>query len=160
MVRLAPLAPRLLLGAVVAIAGCGSEAAAGGDPVSVTTAYMSAIQGNPDGGKAFLMVKSDQKLVGTTSASRFVAAHKGAKWSVVRVKWQPPGQTSEVNTKSACLVGDTLCVVTVQVEAGGTKAWFHFAVEKRYGPWQIIAVDEVDKAPDDLLPNGSEAHRA
>ena len=81
--------------------------------------------------------------------------------------WRFPGLTPTghpLQTKNACTVtppqGGQLCIVTVEVDAGSSKVWFHFDVENRYPPgkWEILNVTRVDTKPDDLLPNGNEAH--
>jgi hypothetical protein len=53
-----------------------------------------------------------------------------------------------------------LCIVTVEVDSGSTKVWFHFDVENRYpvGKWEIVGMSRVDTNASDLLPNGNEAH--
>ena len=126
---------------------------------------MKAVQGgDAAGGQQFLEAKSDEKITSSTAA-RYMADHKGATWKIVPVKYIPPGGTEPQETKKACLVGQPapaqICVVTVEVDAsGGKPVWFHLAIEQRYGPWQIITVDRVDTKPEDLLPQGSEAHKS
>jgi hypothetical protein len=83
---------------------------------------------------------------------------------VVAVPWVDPATKAPVTTKKACTVsppqGGQLCIVTVEVASGDSKVWFHFDVEDRYTPgsWLIVGVTEVTTRPDDLLPNGNEAH--
>jgi hypothetical protein len=50
--------------------------------------------------------------------------------------------------------------VIVEVDNESSKVWFHFDTEDRYTPgkWLILNVTRVDTKPDDLLPNGNEAH--
>lgn len=163
--NLAPVA-LLLVASAALLSGCGDSASAsGGDPAGVVDSYMKAVAGgNADAGQAFLEAKSDEKIT-KTDAGIYMSEHKGAEWKITPVSFIPPGKTDAEQTKSACLIGQPapaqICVVTVEVDAsGGKPVWFHFSVENRYGPWQIIACDRVDTKPDDLLPSGSEAHKA
>jgi hypothetical protein len=157
----------LVLTASAALAACGSSGSAGTttDPIATTEGYMKAIEGGKaDGGQEFLEtnISDGIPLTGATSASKYMAANKGAKWEVAEVSYPDPGSTTAKPTKKACLVtppqGGQLCVVTVTVSTA-KPAYFHFAVETRYDPgWRILNVDEVDGKPDNLLPTGNEAH--
>lgn len=148
--------------------GCGTSASAagGGDAVSVAQGYLDAVKGNPDGGQAFLETESTEKLTGSTSLSRFLGTNKSAHAKIVPVQWIPVGGSSPVSSKKQCLIGQPapsqICIVTVQVDGGKPgPAYFHIVVENRYtAKWQIINVDQVDKAPDNLLPTGNQAHTA
>jgi hypothetical protein len=148
------------------LSACGQGAAAGGDdPVAVVQAYMTAIQGgDASAGQAELESKSDEKIDGSTPASRYIAAHKGAAWKILTLNWIPPGSTAATSTQKECLIGapppSQICEVVVEVDGGGGKVWFGFAVENRYGPYQIISVDRNDTKPENLLPQGTEAHSA
>jgi hypothetical protein len=156
---------------LVALAACGESNAGASlsDPVQVTEGYMNAVAGgNKDGGLTYLEtdINDGIALTDSTSASRFMAAHKGAKWMIVQVNYPDPGTTNPKPTKKACTVippqGGDICIVTVQVDADGKPTWFHFTVENRYHPgsWRIVDVDQVDQKPDNLLPAGNEAHSA
>jgi hypothetical protein len=121
--------------------------------------------GNKDGGITYLEANINDgiALTDATSASRFMAAHKGPKWSIVTINYPDPGSNNPKPTKKACTVqppqGGQICIVTVQVDAGDKPVWFHFTVETRYDKgWRIIDVDQVDTKPDNLLPTGNEAH--
>jgi hypothetical protein len=163
-----PLLAIVGLGLLPVLAGgCGSSASAGGgNPVAVAQGYLDAVKGNPDGGAAFLETESTEKLTGSTSLSRFLGKNKGATAKVVPVQWIPVGGGSPVSSKQECLVGQPapsqICIVTVEVDGGKpAAAYFHLVIENRYtGKWQIINVDQVDKAPDNLLPSGNQAHTA
>jgi hypothetical protein len=157
----------VLAGGVV-LSACGASAGTAGatsDPVALTEAYMKAVEGGTaDGGQEFLEkdINDGIPLTGATSASKYMAANKGAKWEIATVNYPDPGTTTAKPTKKACLVvppqGGQACVVTVQVNTA-KPAWFHFAVETRYHPdWRILDVDQVDGKPDNLLPSGNEAH--
>lgn len=162
----------LLAAAAAVLPACGTPAGATDttDPVAVVEGYMKAVQdGKQDGGVEFLEnnINDGIALTGSTSASRFVAANKGAtKWAVVTINYPDPGSTSPKPTKKACTVippqGGQLCIVTVQVDASGKPpVWFHFSVESRYDPgWRIVNADQVEGKPDNLLPTGNEAHIA
>jgi hypothetical protein len=161
----------LVAAAAAVLPACGTPAGAAdlSDPVNVVEGYMKAVQdGKADGGQEFLEknINDGIALTGSTSASRYIAANKGAKWQVVTVNYADPGSTTAKPTKKACLVippqGGMLCVVTVQVDATGKQpVWFHFSVESRYDPgWRIVNVDQVEGKPDNLLPTGNEAHIA
>jgi hypothetical protein len=157
-----------VLGLAAGLSACGSTAASADATVNVVEGYMKAVQdGAIDGGQTFLEAKSDEAVTGSTSASRYMAAHKSAPWKVSTVSFPPLGSTSAAPTKTACLVGaggpgdSQICIVTVEVDAPGAQpVWFHFDCELRYGPWQIINVDRVDTKPDDLLPSGNEATKS
>ncbi|HEY8741094.1 MAG TPA: hypothetical protein VIN56_10930 [Candidatus Dormibacteraeota bacterium] len=154
-----------LLGLPMVATGCG---AAGGDPVAVAQDYINAVKGNPAGGTQFLESESTEKLTGSTSLSRFLGTNKGATAEIVSLPWIPPTQSAAVPSKKQCLIGQgnpapsQICIVTVKVTGGKpAPAYFHINFENRYtGKWQIINVDEVDKAPDNLLPTGNQAHGA
>jgi len=162
IVGLALFGPALLS----ACGGGGSSAgtASGGDPVSVAEGYMNAVKSNPKGGLEFLVTESTEKVTGDTTLSRFMAANKGANAKVVPISWIPVGGGTAVPSKKQCLIGQPapsqICIVTLEVTGGKpSPVYFHVIVENRYGPkWQIINVDQVDKAPDNLLPSGNEAH--
>ena len=121
---------------------------------------MTAVASDPNGGQQYLESKSDEKLTGSTPASRFMAAHKGATWKVVPVAGF--GLTgAEGTSPNYCLALTNICIVTVEIDAG-SPAYFHFAVENRYSttpPWLIIGVDEAT-SPTDGLPTGNSAHSA
>ncbi|MEA2646975.1 MAG: hypothetical protein QOE92_2058 [Chloroflexota bacterium] len=130
---------------------------------------MKAVEaGNKDAGKEFLQqdINDGIALTGSTSASRYMAEHKGSKWQVVTVNYAEPNSDAAQPTKKACQIGQPppsqMCVVTVQVDGGAKPVWFHFAVEDRYpsGTEKIVNVEMVDTKPDDLLPTGNEAHKA
>jgi hypothetical protein len=151
------------------LCGCGAAAAAANtkDPVSTVEGYMQAVSGGDAAAEAPYLetnINDGIPLTGPTSASRYMASHKGAKWRVVAVPWVDPATKAPVTTKKACTVsppqGGQLCIVTVEVASGDSKVWFHFDVEDRYTPgsWLIVGVTEVTTRPDDLLPNGNEAH--
>ncbi|MGI8607949.1 MAG: hypothetical protein ACR2MY_01785 [Candidatus Dormibacteria bacterium] len=157
-----------LVGLPVALAGCGGggggAAANGGDPVAVAQGYIDAVKTTPSGGLQFLESESTEKLTGPTSLSRYLAANKGATAEILTLPWIPPGGTTGAPSKKQCLVvppqGGQICIVTVEVKAGGKSRYFHLNLETRYVPgvFQIIDVDEVSK-PDELLPTGNEAHQ-
>jgi hypothetical protein len=151
----------LLLGA------CGGGSAVGGDdPVGVAQGYIDAVKSGPGGGQAFLETESTEKLTSDTSLSRFLAANKGASAKILSLPWIPPGKDAPVASKKQCLIGQPapgqICIVTVEVSGGKpSPAYFHIVLENRYtGKFQIINVDQVDKAPDNLLPTGGQAHKA
>ena len=159
----------LFLSGLTLLSACGGSSASAGtttDPVATTEGYMKAVEGGQaDGGLAFLEsnILDGIALTGPTSVSKYMAANKGAKWSTATVNYPDPGSTNPKPTKKACLVtppqGGQVCVVTVQVDASGKTAYFHFSVETRYDPgWRIMDVDQVDQKPDNLLPSGNEAH--
>ena len=161
----------VFLSGLTLLAACGGSSASAGattDPIATTEGYMKAIEGgDANAGVAFLEknISDGIALTGDTSASKFMAANKGAKWSTATVNFADPGSTTAKPTKKACLVtppqGGQICIVTVQVDANGKTAYFHFTVESRYDPgWRIIDVDQVDQKPDNLLPSGNEAHLA
>jgi len=158
----------VLFVATLALASCGGGAASAtnsGDPVAVGQGYIDAVSSNPGGGLQFLESESTEKLTGSTSLSRYMAANKGATAQILAVPWIPPGTTSSSPMKKQCLVippqGGQLCIVTVEVKAGSKTRYFHLNLEMRYipGVFQIINVDAVSK-PDELLPNGNEAHQS
>ncbi|MFN2464208.1 MAG: hypothetical protein ABR573_09950 [Candidatus Dormibacteria bacterium] len=163
--------PQLLLATALVpalLAGCGGgggSAGGGGDPVAVASGYANAVKGNPKGGLGFLVTESTEKVTGDTTLSRFMAANKGATPKVATISWIPVGGSTAVPSQKECLVGQPLpsqiCIVTLEVTGGKpSPAYFHVVVENRYGgKWQIINVDMVDKAPDNLLPSGNEAHK-
>ena len=166
-----PSARTLLATTIVGLvlSGCGAAVAAANtkDPVSTVEGYMQAVSnGDAAAGQPYLETNINDgiPLKGPTSASRFMASHKGAKWQVVAVPWVDPVTKSPVTAKKACTVappqGGQLCIVTVEVDSAKDKVWFHFDVEDRYTPgsWLIVNVTEVTTKPDDLLPNGNEAH--
>jgi hypothetical protein len=151
------------------LCGCGAAAAAANtkDPVSTVEGYMQAVStGDAAAGQPYLQTNINDgiPITGPTTASRYMGAHKGAKWQVVAVPWVDPVTKAPVTTKKACTVpppqGGQLCIVTVEVDSGSSKVWFHFDTEDRYTPasWLIVNVTEVTTKPDDLLPNGPEAH--
>jgi|GEM_PF-2688939 len=153
-------------GVVLSACGDAAGAASANDPVSVVTGYMQAIGGGQQGAaKAFLQkdINDGIPLKEPTTTSRYVSQHKGAKWQIVAVPWAD-AHGNPLQTKDACTVtppqGGQLCIVTVEVDTGSSKVWFHFDVENRYPPgkWEILNVTRVDTKPDDLLPNGNEAH--
>ena len=154
--------------AVVAMSACGEAGGSANttNPVSTVTGYMQAVASDPGGGQAFLETNINDgiPLTGPTTASRYLADHKGAQWQVVAVPWVDPASKANVTTKKACTVlppqGGQLCLVVVEVDNGSNKVWFHFDTEDRYTPgkWLILNVTRVDTRPDDLLPNGNEAH--
>jgi hypothetical protein len=162
------VAGTMALGVVLTACGGGGAAASLDDPVAVAQGYMQAVAGgDANGGLAYLEtdINDGIALTDSTTASRYMAAHKGAKWQIVTVNYPPPGGTAPVPTKKACTVvppqGGEICIVTAQVDAGDKPVWFHFSVEKRYGSgWHILDVDQVDTKPDNLLPTGNEAHSA
>jgi hypothetical protein len=147
------------------LAGCGQTAAASlNDPVATVTGYMeAAAKGDTNGAKQFLQTDindGNPPATEPTTASQYLAQHKGATWKIVEVPW--------VNgtTKKACTVvppqGGELCIVTVEIDAPEAKpVWFHFDVESRYPPgkWLIVNVTEVTTKADDGLPTGNEAHQ-
>ena len=151
------------------LGGCGTSATAADtkDPVSTVSGYMKAIEnGDESAGKPYLETNINDGIpLTTTSASRFMKDHKGAKWQIIAVPWVDPATKSPIETKKACTVpppqGGQLCIVTVEVDAGSTKTYFHFDVEDRYTPgsWLIIGCTEVAK-PTDALPSGNEAFAA
>lgn len=157
-----------VIAAGVVLSACGEAAGAtsANDPVSVVTGYMKAAAGRQQSAaQAFLQkdISDGIPLKEPTPASSYVAQHKGAKWQVVAVPWADAHGTA-TQTKDACTVtppqGGQLCIVTVEVDSGSSKVWFHFDVENRYPPgkWEILNMTRVDTKPADLLPNGSEAH--
>ena len=162
------LALGLMAGSATGLSACGQSAAATGasDPVSVVSSYMKDVQGgNKDGGQLFLInhPEAQEVLSGATPASVYMSSHKGTQWQVVAVPWVAPGSTAQpAPMKSACLIGkpppSQVCLITIQVGAGDSSAYFRFAVEDRYGPNRIISVDRVKNA-NDLLPTGKEAHQ-
>jgi hypothetical protein len=149
-------------------AGCGGSggAAAAGDPVSVTDAYINAVKGNPDGGQQYLESEPTEKVTGSTSLSRFLGTNKSAKAEIVPINWIPPNGDTPQPSKQQCLIGQPppaqICIVTVQVTGGKPNpVYFHVVLENRYtGKWEIIDVDTVDGKPENLLPSGNEAHKA
>jgi hypothetical protein len=152
----------------VALTACGDTGSAANttDPVSTVTGYMQAAAADVAGGQPFLETNINDgiPLTGPTTASHYLANHKGAKWQIVAVPWVDPVSKSNVTTKKACTVlppqGGQMCLVTAEVSSGDTKVWFHFDTEDRYTPgkWLILNVTRVDTSPTDLLPNGNEAH--
>ena len=149
------------------LSGCGESATAADtkDPVSTVSGYMKAIEnGDEAAGKPYLETNINDgiPLTGSTPASRFMKAHKGAKWQIVAVPWVDPATKAPTTTKKACTVpppqGGQLCIVTVEVDTGSQKTYFHFDTEDRYTPgsWLILNVTEVAK-PTDSLPSGNEA---
>ena len=155
----------------VVLSACGGGAAGGAslnDPVAVTEGYMGAVAGgDKNGGLQYLEtdINDGIALTDSTTASRYMAAHKGAKWETVTVQYPDPGSNAPKATKKACTVtppqGGQICIVTIQVTATDKPVWFHFNVETRYGSgWHIVDVDQVDTRPDNLLPTGNEAHTA
>ena len=153
--------------AAVLISGCGGGAAAGGnDPVGVAQAYIDAAKGNPTAAQQYLETESTEKLTGETSLTRFLAANKSATLKIATISWTPPDGTAALPSKSECLIGQPapaqICIVTVAADGGKAgPVWFHVVLEKRYTPtWLIINVDMVEKAPDNLLPSGNQAHKA
>jgi len=152
-----------------ALAACGGSAGAGGaadDPVKVAQGYADAVKGNPKGGLEFLVTESTEKVTADTTLSRFLGANKGASPKVATVNWIPVGGTVPQPTQKECLIGQPapsqICIVTIAVTGGKpSPAYFHVIVENRYaaGKWQIINVDMVDKAPDNGLPSGNQAHQ-
>lgn len=165
------LALPALAGLGLVLAACGpnaSAAASAKDPVEAVDGYMKAVEGgSKDAGAEFLQtdINDGIALKSSTSASRYLADNKGAKWQVVTVSYADPTSDTAKPTQKACLIGQPpptqLCVVTVQVDGGPKQVWFHFAVESRYPPgvWKILNVEMVDTKPDDLLPTGNEAHK-
>jgi hypothetical protein len=151
----------------VVLSACGEAgAASANDPVSVVTGYMQAVGGGQQSAaQAFLQkdINDGIPLKEPTTTSRYVSQHKGAKWQIVAVPWAD-AHGNPLQTKDACTVtppqGGQLCIVTVEVDTGSSKVWFHFDVENRYPPgkWEILNVTRVDTKPEDLLPNGNEAH--
>jgi hypothetical protein len=152
------------------LGGCGTSATAADtkDPVATVSGYMKGVEnGDDSAGKPFLEtnVNDGIPLTGPTPASRFLKDHKGAKWQIIAVPWVDAATKSPIETKKACTVpppqGGQLCLVTVEVDAGSQKAYFHFDLEDRYtsGSWLIIGVTEVAK-PTDRLPTGNEAFSA
>jgi hypothetical protein len=153
----------------VVLSACGGAAAAANttDPVATVSGYMQAVQGgDAAAGQPYLEANINDgiPLKGPTTASRYMGSHKGAKWVLVAVPWVDPVTKAPVTTKKACTVpppqGGQLCIVTVEVDSGSSKVWFHFDTEDRYTPgsWLILNVTEVSTKPDDGLPNGNEAH--
>ncbi len=151
------------------LSGCGGGAVAADthDAVATVGGYMKAVAGgDSSAGQAYLETNINDgiPLAGATTASKYLSAHKGAKWEVVAIPWVDPQSKAAVTTKKACTVlppqGGQMCLVTVQVSSGSNKTWFHFDVEDRYTPgsWLIINVTEVATSPTELLPNGNEAH--
>ena len=159
------LAPTALL--LIGLGGCGTSATAADtkDPVSTVSGYMKAIEnGDESAGKPYLETNINDgiPLTGPTPASRYLKDHKGARWQIIAVPWVDPATKAPTTTKKACTVpppqGGQMCIVTVEVDAGSQKTYFHFDVEDRYTPgsWLIVNVTEVAK-PTDALPNGNEA---
>ena len=152
---------------VLLVSACGTAATtSAGDPVAVVTGYMQAtVGGQATAAAAYLQkdISDGIPLQDPTPAAIYLAKHKGAKWQVVEVPWADAHGTA-TQTNNACTVtppqGGQLCIVTVEVDAGSDKVWFHFDVESRYPPgkWVILNVTRVDTKPGDLLPNGNEAH--
>ena len=152
------------------LTGCGGSAAGGGaagdDPVAVAQAYANAVKDNPKGGLDLLETESTEKVTGDTTLSRFMAANKGSAGKVATINWIPVGASAPVPSQKECLIGQPapsqICIVTIAVTGGKpSPAYFHVIVEKRYtAKWLIINVDMVDKAPDNLLPSGNQAHAA
>jgi hypothetical protein len=148
-----------------ALAGCGENAAASlSDPLSTVTGYMTAVaKGDTAGATAFLQTDindGNPPVTEPTTASSYLAAHKGATWKIVAVPWV------NGDTQKACTVvppqGGALCIVTVEVDASGAPpVWFHCDVESRYPPgkWLIVNVTEVTTKASDGLPTGNEAHQ-
>lgn len=158
----------LLAAGLALLAGCGTAVGAANtkDPVSTVEGYMQAVQGgDASAGQGYLETNINDgiALTGSTTASKYMAAHKGAKWHVVAVPWVDPSTKAPVTTKKACTVlppqGGQMCLVTVEVDSGDSKVWLHFDIEDRYTPgsWLIVNVTEVAK-PTDALPNGNEAY--
>jgi len=156
----------LLFPALLSACGGSASAGAGDNPVAVAQGYANAVKGNPKGGLEFLVTESTEKVTGDTTLSRFLAANKGATPKVATINWIPVGATVPVPSQKECLIGQPapsqVCIVTVVVTGGKpSPAYFHVVLENRYtGKWQIINVDMVDKAPDNLLPSGNQAHGA
>lgn len=134
--------------------------------MAVAQDYANAVKANPRGGLEFLVAESTEKVTGDTTLSRFLAANKGASPKIATVNWIPVNGSAAVPSQKECLIGQPapsqICIVTVAVTGGKpSPAYFHVVLEKRYtGKWQIIDVDMVDKAPDNLLPSGNQAHSA
>jgi hypothetical protein len=152
----------------IVLSGCGEAAGGAGanDPVAVVTGYMQAVAGGQTSAAAVFLQKDINDgipLKEPTPASSYVSQHKGAQWQIVAVPWADAAGNA-TQTKDACTVtppqGGQLCIVTVEVDSGSSKVWFHFDVENRYpvGKWEIVNVTRVDTKPGDLLPNGNEAH--
>ena len=158
----------LLTAAGMALSACGEAASASSanDPVSVVQGYMQALAGGQSAAaQAFLQkdISDGIPLKEPTPATTYLSQHKGAQWEIIAVPWAD-AHNNPITTKDACTVtppqGGQLCIVTVQVTSGSSKVWFHFDVENRYPPgkWEIVNLTRVDTKPDDLLPNGNEAH--
>src|SRR6202022_373206 len=93
----------------VALSGCGAAAAAANtkDPVSTVEGYMQAVSGGDSAaGQPYLETNINDgiPLTGPTTASRYMASHKGAKGQVVAVPWVDPVTKAPVTTKKACTV--------------------------------------------------------
>jgi hypothetical protein len=156
----------LVSAAGVLVSGCGEAASASGanDPVSLVQGYMQAAAAGQSGA-AFLQkdISDGIPIKEPTPVTTYLTAHKGAQWQIVAVPWAD-AHNNPISTKDACTVtppqGGQLCIVTVEVSSGSSKVWFHFDVENRYPPgkWEILNVTRVDTKPEDLLPNGNEAH--
>src|SRR6202165_1998626 len=77
------------------LSGCGGNAAAANttDPVTTASGYMQAVAGG-DGaaGQPYLETNINDgiPLKGPTTATRYMAAHKGDRWRVVAVPWVDP----------------------------------------------------------------------
>jgi hypothetical protein len=153
-------------GLVLSACGEAAGAASANDPVSVVNGYMQAAAGGQSSAaQAFLQkdISDGIPVKEPTPASSYVSRHQGAKWQIVAVPWAD-AHGDPMQTKDACTVtppqGGQLCIVTVEVDSGSSKVWFHFDVENRYPPgkWEILDVTRVDTKPSDGLPNGNEAH--
>src|SRR6202022_4911672 len=88
----------------VALSGCGAAAAAANtkDPVSTVEGYMQAVSnGDTAAGQPYLETNINDgiPLKGPTSASRFMASHKGAKRQGVAGPWVDPGTKAPIPTK-------------------------------------------------------------
>src|SRR5258708_28926960 len=94
--------------AVVALSACGEAGGAANttNPTSTVSGYMQAVASDPGGGQAFLETNINDgiPLAGPTTASRYLADHKGAQWRLVALPWVDPITKANVTTKKACTV--------------------------------------------------------
>src|ERR1035437_2860379 len=143
-----------VIAAGVVLSACGEAAGAtsANDPVSVVTGYMKAAAGRQQSAaQAFLQkdISDGIPLKEPTPASSYVAQHKGAKWQVVAGSLggrpRPPPQTNDACRGAPAAPrppppphhrrrrrgapppggGAQLCLVTVEVDSGSSKVWFH-----------------------------------